>query len=452
MKELKEVKTLTGNPKRTLVKLSAPMIVSNIVFTIYNLADGVWVAGLGADALSAIGVFFPLFMAFISLSMGLGIGASSAISRRIGARDKKSADNIAMHAILMAFGVALVLTLTTLRLEDLLKLIGAEGGVLELALEYSRIVIAGSVFLVFNNVSTGILNGEGNARRTMFANVAGTVINIILDPVFIYVLNLSIAGAAYATVVSMAISSAVFVFWLLAGKTFVDVSLNNFRPDRKIVFDILRVGLPSSVSMLTMSVAIVFLNMIIVRAGGSDGIAVFTSAWRVINFGFIPLFGMAGAVTAVVGAAYGARNAEKLRTAYLHAIKLTFLVEIFMAAAIVIAAPEIALVFTYSESSARIYQELVDALRILPVFLLFTPLGMMTVAMFQGIGRGENSLGITILRSIVLQLSLAYALAFLLGLGFYGVLAGVTAGNIIASLVAFIWGITTIRKLEKSLL
>jgi|Deesub1362A_J573_1020465.scaffolds.fasta_scaffold00534_3 putative MATE family efflux protein len=451
MKELREVRVLTGDPKKALIKLSIPMMVSNLVFTLYNLADGAWVAGLGADALSAIGIFFPLFMIFISLSMGLGIGASSAISRRIGAKDKKNADNIAMHAIVTGFAVALMLTLIIIRLEHLLKLLGAEGNVLNLALEYSRIIVAGSVFLVFNNISTGILNGEGNTRRTMYANVAGTVINIILDPIFIYILNLGVAGAAYATVVSMAISSAVFIYWFFGGKTFVDVGVESFRADRKIMFDILRVGLPSSFSMLSMSIAMVFLNMIIVRAGGSDGIAVFTSAWRLISFGFIPLFGMAGAVTAVVGASFGAKNAEKLRTTYLHAVKLTALIEVFIVSAMIITAPKIAFVFTYSEASVRIYQELVNAMRILPAFLLFTPMGMMTVAMFQGIGRGENSLAITILRTIILQLSFAYIFAFLFGFGFYGVLIGVTIGNITASLIAFTWGTLTVRKLEKEL-
>ncbi len=444
---LREVRILTGGPKKALVKLSVPIMISNLVFTLYNLADGAWVAGLGADALSAVGVFFPLFMVFMSLSIGLGVGASSAISRRIGAKDKKGADNVAMHAVVLSFVVALMITLTITQLERLLRLLGANGNVLELTLTYSQIIVAGSIFLVFNSVAAGIMNGEGNTKRTMYANVVGTAINIILDPIFIYILGFGIAGAAYATVLSMAISSAVFIYWFIGGRTFVDVGLKNFRADRRILFDILRVGLPSSFSMLSMSIAIAFLNVMIVKTGGSDGIAVFTGVWRVISFGFIPLFGMAGAVTAIVGASFGARNVEKLRTAYLHAVKLTTLVEVFVVSAMVAAAPEIAFIFTYSEAS--IYYDLVDALRVLPLFLLFTPMGIMTAAMFQGIGRGENSLALTILRTIILQLSFAYVFAFQLGFGFFGVLVGVALGNITASLIAFAWGMLTVRKLKK---
>ena len=451
MKEAEEIKILTGNPKKAIIKLSAPMVVSNLVFTLYNLADGAWVAGLGSDALSAVGIFFPLFMIFIALSMRLGICASSAISRRIGAIDKNNADNTAIHTLITGFAVALILTLIITQLENLLKLLGAEGNVLKLALDYSKIVVAGTIFLVFNNISTGILNGEGNTKRSMYANVSGTLINIVLDPIFIYVLDLGISGAAYATVLSMAISSIIFSYWFFAGKTFVNVRLESFKANRRILFDILRVGLPSSFSMLSMSVAMVFLNMIILRADGSDGIAIFTSAWRVISFGFIPLFGVAGAVTAVVGASFGAKNVEKLKTAYIHAIKLTALIEVFIVFSMLIFAPKIALIFTYSEASSEIYLELVDTMRILPAFLLFTPLGMMSVSMFQGIGKGENSLAITILRTIILQLSFAYTFAFILGFGFYGVLMGIVTGNILASVIAFTWGTLTIRKLERVL-
>ncbi len=448
---MKGVEILTGDPKKALRKLSIPIMISNLVFTLYNLADGAWVAGLGADALSAVGIFFPLFMVFVALSLGVGVGAASAISRRIGADDKRNADNTAVHAILTGIVVALLLTLIILRLEQVLEILGARGNVLTLALDYSHIVVSGAIFLVFNNVATGIMNGEGNTRRTMYANVAGTSINIILDPIFIYVLGMGISGAAYATILSMAISSSVFLFWFFSGKTFVKIALKNFKSDRKLMGDILRVGLPSSFSLLSMSVAMAFLNVMILRAGGSDGIAVFTGAWRFVNFGFIPLFGMAGALTVVTGAAFGARNAEKLKTAYLHAIKLTSIIELVIVSTMVITSSKLALFFAYTEASFRIYQELVIAMRILPIFLIFTPFGIMTVAMFQGIGKGENSLAITLMRTIIFQLAFSYILAFTFGLGFFGILAGVTIGNVLASIIAFTWGTITVRRLEKEL-
>ncbi len=444
------VRILTGEPEKAILKLSAPIMVSNLVFTLYNFADGVWVSGIGAEALSAIGLFMPLFFMFVSLSLGLGIGTSSAISRKIGADDKHGADNVATHSLIMAAVLAIAILSSYFRLDQILALLGAGGKVLEEALAYGRIIVAGSVFLVFNNVAVGILNGEGNTKRSMYANVAGSLLNIVLDPVFIYGMGLGIAGAAYASVLSMAFTSLLMVYWMLYNsKTYVRVSFARFRPSRKIVLDILRVGLPSAFSMLTMSITLIFINAMIVRVSDADGIAVFTSAWRTVHFGFIPLFGFSGAGTAVIGAAFGARNIEKLERAYMYAIKLAVIIELAIVVVFISLAENLAVFFTYSEASVRIYTSLVETLRVLPVFLIFAPLGIMTVSLFQGIGRGENGFAVTFLRTVVFQLSFAYIFAFVLSLGFYGIIYGVVLGNILASLVAFAWGRRVIGELRK---
>jgi len=443
------VRILTGEPEKAIVRLSIPIMVSNLVFTLYNFADGVWVAGLGADSLSAIGLFMPLFFIFISLSMGLGIGAGSAISRKIGAKDKKAADNVAVHALVLSSILGVSITSVYFGLEPILAAFGAHGNVLVESLDYARIMVLGSIFLVFSNVSVGILNGEGNAKRAMYANVSGSILNIILDPIFIYILGFGISGAAIASVMSMVLSSMVIVYWMFYNsKTYVDVSLKDFRASLSIVFEILRVGIPSAFAMLAMSVSIIVLNLMIVRVGGTDGIAVFTSAWRVVHFGFIPLFGFAGAGTAVMGSAYGGRDFKKLERAYRYAISIVIKIELVLASTIVLSAPVTALAFTYSQDSVRIYDGLVSVMRILPIFLPFAPLGIITSSMFQGMGKGERSFLITLLRTIVLQISFAYIMAFPLGMGFFGVILGIVTGNVLTAFVAFGWGVKTIGNLR----
>jgi len=438
------MRNLTGNPKKALMTLSVPIMIGNLVFTLYNLADGIWVAGLGTDALSAVGIFFPLFIILSALSMGIGIGATSAISRRIGAEDKAGAENTAMHAILFGFLISLATISTFPYLGVLLKTVGAKGEVLRLSLRYSRIILLFSPFIFFNNIFVGILNGEGSTKRTMYANVTGALLNMMLDPLFIYVLGFGIAGAAYATSLSLVVSFIILLYYFIGKRTFL--RLGGFKADLRITADILRVGLPSSVSMLLMSVAIIFLNLIIVETGSSDGIAVFTSAWRIIHFGLIPLFGIAGAVTPIIGASYGAKNAENLKTAYLHAIVTSVKIELLIALTIAVFAPQLARVFTYTEASSNIYDDLIIALRFLSVILPFIPLSFMTIATFQGLGKGERSLAITLMRTIIFQLSFAYL--FAAKFGFLGVLLGVVLGNITSSLIAFIWGLSTIKVLR----
>ncbi|WP_048092492.1 MATE family efflux transporter [Geoglobus acetivorans] len=450
MMKTEGVRILLGEPEKAIIKLSIPMMISNLVFNLYNFADGVWVAGLGAESLSAIGLFMPLFLMFISLSMGLGIGASSAISRRIGAKDKRGADNVALHALLMSIAVGIIITSTFFRLEDILSLLGASGEVLQEALVYSRIIVAGGMLIVFNNVAVGILNGEGSAKKTMYANVAGSLMNIILDPILIYWAGMEIAGAAVASVLSMLISTAVIIYWLFfSNRTFVEVKPSHFRLSRKIFFDILRVGIPSAFAMLTMSVAVIVINSLIIRVDSADGVAVFTSAWRFVQFGFIPLFGFAGAATAVIGAAFGARNIDKLERAYRYAIKLGVKIEVVFLTITYLASPYIAMAFTYSQASARLYDDIVLALRILPVFLPFAPLGITTSSMFQGVGRGEYSFVITLMRTILFQITLAYVLGIFFGFGLRGIFTGIATGNIMSGIIAVTWGLTFIKNLRR---
>jgi Na+-driven multidrug efflux pump len=171
------VSLLIGDPKEAILKLSGPMIIAMIILAAYNLVNAVWVSGLGSDALAAVGFVSPIFMVVVGLSNGLGAGVSSSISRRIGAQDKDGADNTTMHAMLLMIIVSVILTFVLLYfLEPLLVAIGT-GAALDLAVEYGRIVFAGSILVVFANIAYAILRGEGDKKRTMYAMSAGSLMN-----------------------------------------------------------------------------------------------------------------------------------------------------------------------------------------------------------------------------------------------------------------------------------
>ncbi|AAL80832.1 MATE family efflux transporter [Pyrococcus furiosus DSM 3638] len=451
-KTTKGVQLLRGDPKKAIVRLSIPMMIGMSVQTLYNLADGIWVSGLGPESLAAVGLFFPVFMGIIALAAGLGVGTSSAIARRIGARDKEGADNVAVHSLILSLILGVTITITMLpAIDSLFRSMGAKGEAVELAIEYARVLLAGAFIIVFNNVGNGILRGEGDANRAMLAMVLGSGLNIVLDPIFIYTLGFGVVGAAYATLLSMVVTSLFIAYWLFVKRdTYVDITLRDFSPSREILKDILRVGLPSSLSQLSMSIAMFFLNSVAITAGGENGVAVFTSAWRITMLGIVPILGMAAATTSVTGAAYGERNVEKLETAYLYAIKIAFMIELAVVAFIMLFAPQVAYLFTYSESAQVIKGDLISALRTLPVFLVLTPFGMMTSAMFQGIGEGEKSLILTIFRTLVMQVGFAYIFVHYTTLGLRGVWIGIVIGNMVAAIVGFLWGRMRISALKKT--
>jgi len=437
------VKTLLGDPRRAITKLSWPMVVAMLAQTTYNLADGIWVAGLGADALAAVGLFFPFIMFIIALSSGLGVGGSAAISRRIGERDKRGADNTALHTVLIGMLVGLAFSLPFIPfLEPVFTSMGATGPATSMAADYARVLFGGAIFIFFANIGNAILRGEGDTRRAMYALVFSAALNIVLDPIFIYTLDMGIAGAAWATLLSMIVAAALFFYWMFVTRdTYVSLRRSDFQPDRAIVREILGVGIPSSVAMLSMSFSVFLLNIIIIRIGGTDGVAVFTTGWRVVSFGTLPLMGIATGVTAVTAAAYGARDPDKLEVAFMYAVKIGIVIELVAAGIIFIFAPQITTLFTYSEEARFLADDITAFLRYTALFYPSVPLGMLTSALFRGINQGMNALIVTLVRTLVLQVSVAYLLGMVLGYGLVGVWVGIAAGNLVAGIaLTFPWG------------
>ena len=449
----KGVKTLLGDPKKAVLKLSGPMIIAMLVQALYNIVDGIWVAGLGSNALAAIGLFFPLFMIILSLAVGIGIGGSSAISRKIGAKDKKLADSAASHTLLIGFIIGILLSCFMFPfLKEIFALIGAKGEVLQSVVSYGQILVGGALILIFSNISTGILRGEGDTKRAMYAMILGSGLNIFLDPIFIYKFKLGVVGAAWATLTSISITSLLMIYWLFIKRdTYVDIKFTSFKFNIGIIKEILRVGIPSSFAQLSMSLTMIILNIIIVKAGGTDGIAVFTSAWRIIMLGIVPLLGIAIGVTAVTASAYGAKNINKLKTGYLYGIKFGIIIETGVVILVIILAPQLSYLFTYSKGAIHIHGDLIKAFRSLVWFLPAVPFGMLTSSMFQGIGHGEKALAVTFLRTIVMQVFFSYLFGILLKLGLIGIWWGIVLGNVIAATIGFIWGKLLIEKLKKVL-
>jgi len=412
----KGVKILLGNPKKAILKLSVPIMIGMLVQAVYNLTDGIWVAGLGTDALASIGLFFPFFMVIVALGNGIGIGGSSAVSRRIGEGMKKRAENTALHTFVAAFVISILFSL--LMFPFIGKIFNGLGGekVGAMAATYARVLFGGAVIIVLANTGSAILRGEGNMKKVMYASILGAGLNIILDPIFIYWFGLGVAGAAIATLISFIFSFLLFIYWLFLKKNiYLELYLKNFNFDKNILKEILWVGIPSSLAHFSMSLSMIFLNVIIVIVGGTNGVAIFTSGWRILMFGIIPLLGIATGVTAVTGAAYGAKNKHNLKIAYLYAIKMGILIEFCITVLIFVFAPQLASIFSYSEGTSEIFDSLVDFLKISCLFCLSVPSAMLTSAMFMGIGKGVNSLVITILRTFVFQLFFAYLLGISFG-------------------------------------
>ena len=457
------VKTLLGDPKKAIIKLAIPMMIAMFVQTLYNFIDALWVSGLGADiftdsivegtgklALAGIGFVLPFFMIIIALSTGIGLGAGSAVSRKIGAKDKIGADNVAVHSIIISTIFSIIFSIVFyFSLENIFVLIGA-GESLRLAVSYGKIIFAGSIIIFFINVANAILRGEGDARRVMYAIVIGTVANIILDPIFIYTLRLGVAGAAYATILSMTLTAIILIYWLFYKKdTYVSFIFRNFKFNKDIIFDIFRVGLPASFQQLSMSFTMLLINIIIINAAnaGDDGVAVYSTGWRVVQLAILPMLGLATAIVTVTGATYGAKEYKKLNTAYIFSIKFGFILEIFIATFTFLLASYITAIFTTGEGSVDIVQDLKRFIQIVCLFYPAAAFGIAASSMFQGVGKGLYSLIATLLRTVIFTPILALIFCCTFDFGLEGIWWALVVANFAGSLISFTWGKLYIRNL-----
>lgn len=447
----KGVKTILGDPRIAVRKMSIPLIISMLLVSIYNLADAAWVAGLGSDALAGVGFVMPLFLILVGLGNGLGGGATSALSKYIGQQRKDKADNGGFHVILLTVIISLIVTvILLLLLEPLVTLMGA-GNTLSYALDYGNIMFAGSLLFVLPNAMYGILRAEGDVNRTMIAMAISGILNIIIDPIFIYTLNLGVKGAAIATLLSSSLVIVIIFYWFYIKKnTYIKPTYSNFKFDRKISFDILKVGIPASLELLLTSVLVTVLSTLLTMVANTDAVAVYSTGWRVVSLGTMPIIGISTALVSIVGANYGARQLENIRLAHRYSMRLALVIAIITGAIIYIFAPQIVLLFAYSAGSSHIAASLTDFLRNMTLYYLFMAFGAPSTFLFQGLGKGLTALFQTLLRNVVFSTLCAYLFALVLGMGEHGVWYGIVVGQIIASIVTTVWANEYLRRLIKA--
>lgn len=441
---------IRGEPKKAIRKLAWPMIISMALIMIYNLADSVWVSGLGADALAAIGFVTPLFMIVIGVGNGLGAGANSLIARAIGAKDKGLANNAALHSVVITIILGIVVPLIIVPLlPDIIIGMGGES-TLRYALAYGNVTFAVMIVFLFSAVGSAILRSEGDVKRATIAMAITAVLNIVLDPIFIYYLGMGIAGAAWATFVSALISCIVMIYWMWVKRdTFMDLHFSEFHANKKVIIETLKVALPSSVEQLLISIFVMFINAMLVIVGTATTVGVYTAAMRVVQMAMIPLMGLGTALLTVIGAAYGARNYNKMNITFNYSVKIGTIISIILSIIIIIFAPQISLMFSYSSATAYLTPQIAEVLRILSLFLFFMTFGLMSACMFQGVGRGTTSLIITIIRSFISEIIFAYLFGFVFNLGVNGVFTGLVIGSFIGSMVGYLWGKLYLKNVKK---
>ena len=436
------------DPKKALIKMSIPLIISLLITSFYNLIDAAWVSGLGADALAGVGFFTPVFMILVGFGNGLGSGAAFAISKYLGEDNKSKANNASVHSIILDIVVSLILTVILLvLLNPILNAMGA-GQTIGYATDYGVIILLGSVFIIFSNALYGIFRGEGDTTRPMYAMIASAILNMILDPIFIYNLNLGVKGAAIATIISSIFVILILLYWFYVKKdTFLRPNFANFDFKRDISIDIIKVGIPASIQLLNNAFFAAVFSALLAYVGSTDSVAVYSTGWRIVTIGTTPLLAIGTALISVIAANYGAKNYKNIQVAHRYAMKVSIIIAVVVMILTNVFAGDIASVFASTGSSVRIAPELTAFLSWIVIYYPTMAVGVASTYVFQGIGKGLTAMFQTIMRETGFTILFAVLLGVVLGYGVWGAWMGIVLGEIVSNNITMVWADWQIKKL-----
>tara|TARA_B100001029_G_scaffold39147_1_gene30267 strand:+ start:4639 stop:6030 length:1392 start_codon:yes stop_codon:yes gene_type:complete len=405
-------------PERALWTIALPVMAGMAIQTMYSIVDMLFIGRLGGDSITAVAFNMPLYFFVMGITFGIATGLTSSISRAIGAEDKKRADNAAEHGLLIGLFLGVTLTVAGLLLgKDVLSMLGAPDEMLEESWSYLKVTCYGMTFIVFAIVFRSILAGEGDMKFPVMVAAIGTILNIILDPIFIFELEdyggiglgMGVEGAALASVVSQTIVFSIFVYMLFWKEhSYISFDLKNFNFSTSLMKEILWVGIPSSISMIIMSFGQAVFNYILVDGYGPDSVAAYTISGRLDMLLFLPIMGIATGLVTVVGMFTGANRMDKVRSIIVYGISRAFAIVAVASTIVFILAPYIMGLFT---DDPLIEEIGVGALRTLCFAYPFVGIAMPCGRIMQGLGRGFPVLVITALRVLLISAPLAYYFA-----------------------------------------
>ena len=417
MEKDSSLKKMSETPvNKLMLSMGIPMIISMVLQAFYNIVDSAFVSNMksgGEDALNALTLAFPVQMLMVAVSIGTGVGMNALLSKSLGQGDKERAARVAGNAeFLGAVIYAVCLIFGLLGVPSYIRSQTSDPIITDMAVSYLRICCTMSVGIVYFSVFEKLLQATGLSLYSTIAQIAGAVINIILDPVLIYGLlglpELGVKGAAYATVIGQVSSFFLALLFHIKFNSAVENGLRYMRPSGNVIKAIYSIGLPAIIAQALMSVMTYGLNMILRFSGNM--VTAYGLYYKIQQFILFAAFGLRDAITPIVSFSHGMRDRKRVNAGIKYGVMFTLII---MAAGLVgleLFASPLAGVFGLSGETEKLC---VSAIRIISVSFVFAGLNIAFQGIFQALDSGLESLVISVLRQIVLVLPVAYGFSLL---------------------------------------
>ncbi|EDU36989.1 MATE family efflux transporter [Clostridium sporogenes] len=424
-----------GNIGKLLFKLAAPAIIAQIVNVLYNIVDRIFIGRMpnGELAMAGVGVAFPIIMIISAFSALIGMGGAPLAAIKMGENNKSDAEKIMGNSFSMLVILSIILTIVFLIFkEPILWKFGASTRTITFAKDYLTIYLLGTLFVLIALGMNPFINTQGFAKTGMITVMIGALINIILDPIFIFVLNLGVKGAAIATVTSQCISAIWVLFFLFGKKSTIKIRKKYLVPNKKVIFSIMALGVSPFIMQATESLVLISMNSKLQIYGGDLAVGAMTIMSSIMQILFLPLMGLTQGAQPIISYNFGAKKIERVKKTFKLLIISCISYTVIMWGSLMLFPKIFVSIFnnkpelvTITSWSIKIY---------------FAGIGIFGAQIacqqtFLALGQAKYSLILALLRKIILLIPLIFILPFFMKDNLFAVLLAEPIADVVASLV-----------------
>jgi len=420
-----------------LMKLSIPATIAMLVNAIYNIVDTIFI-GRCVDPLGIAGlsIYLPIQMIIMSVAVLIGVGTSSIVSRMLGSKDLEGASKASGNLFLIIGLFSIFVSIFGFIFADhIVKIFGASYEVLPYATDYARMMFIGVLVFPVCVASNNLIRAEGNAKDAMLCMILGMVANVFLDFLFIYVFDMGISGAGLATSISKGLSFLYIVYYFIK-KSSIDVKLKYFRFDTAIIKPIIAIGSSAFITQASMSIVAVLLNYSLYNYGGNQAVSVYGIVYKLTLFILMPLSGLIQGMQPLIGYNMGSKNIHRIK----NTVKISLIVSTCISTLLtllILLAPE--LIIKLFTTDKDLISQGSEVLKIIIIMYPILGLYMIAVGFYQSIGKGKESLILSLLRQIIFFIPLSIILPLVFNLGILGIWISFPISDLLSVLCSLIF-------------
>jgi len=431
---MKDNTKLLGTEKisKLLWKQSLPSMIAMSVMALYNVVDTIFIGhGIGSLGIAGLAISFPMQMIIMSMAFSLGIGSASIISRALGAKNKKKAEETLGNFFSLAVIVGLIaMIFGYLFLEKILILFGATENILPFAYDYMKFILGGTVFVIISAGSNNIIRAQGSAKYSMIVMISSAIVNLILDPIFIFIFNWGMAGAGAATMIAQIISFSLATYYFKVGLSSIKIRIKNFILKLKTVKEIFQIGASSLSRNASGSLMAIVMNNSLGFYGGDLAIAAYGIFAKAMMFIMMPMFGFVQGLNPILGYNYGAKKYDRAKESIINAIKKTTIYSILGFIILYSFTKQFVSIFT---TDIELTELSIKFIRITFILLPIVGFQVISSGIYQTMGKAKMAFFISILRQAILLVPLVLILPRYFGL--LGIFIAYPIADAIASFI-----------------